>query len=293
MYPAGVGGISTKRVAVRSGLSLRVLEAGSPDGEPVVLVHGWGGNVYSWAETIPALAKSGFRVVAFDLPGHGLSDKPIDGKMYTTRSLSGTVSSVAKALGIDAYTYVGHSMAGEMGLDLVLNGDRRIRRLVLIASVGLGTVPLIAPLRLLSPAFVDRFTPALLTRGVLRNILRFAYGSKDRPTERDIEEYWAPSQFPEFARACRACVHNYTWRRTTGRKLRSLGLPVLVISGRRDRIIRADGRRGRMIPGARVVRLHDGGHLAMQECANAVNAELLGFLRSGEETGVAPTHYAI
>jgi 2-hydroxy-6-oxonona-2,4-dienedioate hydrolase len=52
---------------------IRYVSAGS--GAPMLLMHGLGGSIESWMHNIDDLAKS-FRVIAFDLPGFGLSDKP-------------------------------------------------------------------------------------------------------------------------------------------------------------------------------------------------------------------------
>lgn len=43
----------------------------------VVLIHGFGASVYHWRYNIPALVKAGYRVLALDLLGFGLSDKPM------------------------------------------------------------------------------------------------------------------------------------------------------------------------------------------------------------------------
>src|SRR5512142_865222 len=75
MYPAGEPGVRVTRVTVE-GVGVRVVLAGPDSGTAVVLVHGWGACVYSFAEMIPALAGAGHRVIAVDLPGFGLSDKP-------------------------------------------------------------------------------------------------------------------------------------------------------------------------------------------------------------------------
>jgi pimeloyl-ACP methyl ester carboxylesterase len=55
-------------------------------------------------------------------------------------------------------------------------------------------------------------------------------------------------------------------------------MPVLVITGARDLMVRGATERAMLIPGARIVAIPDGGHLVLQECASKVNAELLGFL---------------
>jgi pimeloyl-ACP methyl ester carboxylesterase len=280
MYPAGVPGVSVRYVTLGDGLTLRVIQSGpaKDDAPTVVLVHGWSASVYTFSETIPALAAAGYRAIAFDLPGHGLSDKPGDQSMYTTRALSDTIISVADAMGVRRFAFVGHSLAGSLGLELATRGERRLERLILINSVGLGSAPLVLPIRLFSPSMINRVVPTLLTRRTVHMVLRFLYATSGRPTDRDIDEYWAPTQFDEFARACRACVHSVTWGRVPRTKLRSLRLPVLVITGGRDLMVRGTTDRAKLIPSARVVEIREGGHLALQECASRVNEELVLFL---------------
>lgn len=221
MYPAGVPGISVRYVTLDDGVTVRVVESGPQKSDAVLLVHGWGGSVYSFAENIPALARAGHRTIAIDLPGHGLSDKPTDESKYTTRAFADVVRGVATALGVRRFTFVGHSMGGALGLALATEGEERLERLVLVSAASLGSAPIIGPVKLLSPPLVNRIVPRLLTRGLIALVLRVAYGTGERPTERDIDEYWAPTQFDEHAWACRALLHRFTFRRTPATKLRS------------------------------------------------------------------------
>lgn len=281
MYPAGEPRINVRYVTLADGIKVRVLESVPEQRDTVLLVHGWGASAYSFAETIPAVAAAGYRAVAFDLPGHGLSDKPADASKYTTSALADAVLGVADAMGVRRFTFVGHSMGGSLGLELAVRGERRLERLVLISPPALGRVPIVPIARLFSPAVVDRVVPPLLGRGLLTLLLRVVFATPNRPTTRDIDEYWAPTQFDEFAAACRACLHGVTWKRVAATKLRSLRLPVLVILGGRDRFIRAVAARAKLIPTAQVVLVPEGGHLVMQECATKVNAKLLLFLPGG------------
>lgn len=281
MFPAGVPGVSVRYVMLDDGLTVRVILSGpeEDDAPAVVLVHGWSASVYTFAEMIPALAEAGYRVIAFDLPGHGLSDKPSDESRYTTRALSDTVLSVARAVGVHQFAFVGHSVGGSLGLDLAARGESRLRRMVLINSVGLGSAPLVLPIRLFSPSIVNRIVPFLLTRRTVEVVLRIAFATRDRPTERDIDEYWAPTQFDEVVRACRACLHRATWGRIPANKLRSVTVPVLVITGGRDLLVRGAVDRAVLFPNVRIVTIREGGHLVLQECASQTNAELLRFLK--------------
>lgn len=278
MYPAGEQGIASRYVSLANGLALRVAESGPRDGKPVIMVHGWGSCVYSFSENIPALAAAGYRVAAIDLPGHGLSDKPVDEAHYTTEALGAAVLGAADALGIDRFTYVGHSMGGALGLRMAESGERRIERLAVISAASLGTAPIIGVAKLFSPRFINRLIPPILTRATITMVLRVAYSTSGRPTTRDVDEYWATTQFDEGAWACRALLHRFTFERVPDESLRALRLPVLVVLGGRDRLVLGGGGRAALIPGVRSVTIPEGGHLVMQECAGRTNAEMLGFL---------------
>jgi pimeloyl-ACP methyl ester carboxylesterase len=278
MYPAGIADISVRYVTLPTGVSVRVLESGPANGRPVLLVHGWGSSVYSFSENIPALADGGFRAIAIDLPGHGLSDKPLDEHAYTTASLAAVVVDVATALGVPRFALVGHSMGGALALRIAQTGGSRVERLVLIGAASLGFAPVIGVAKLFSPSLVNRLAPRMLARGVVEAICRVAFRMPGRPTPRDVDEYWAPTQFDEYAWACRALLHRFSFGRVPESALRTLTLPVLAIHGGRDRLVFGGTHRAALIPGARVVEIPEGGHLVMQECSERSNREILGFL---------------
>ena len=289
MYPAGIPGMETRYVTMDDGISVRVVHSGPPSEHAIVLVHGWASCLYSFSETIPALASAGHRVLAMDLPGYGLSDKPSDESRYTTRAMSEVVRTVVKAMGVRRYTLMAHSMGGAIALDIATVGDPGLERLILVNAVGLGSVPVIVPLRLFSPRIVDRFTPRMITRPLVRLVLRSAYGMPERPTARDVDEYFAPSQFDEYAWACRATAHQANWRQLPATKLRAIRIPVLVITGGRDLLLRGAAKRAAMIPNARILTIPEAGHLVMQECSSKTNREILDFLRPvGQPRGRRP-----
>jgi pimeloyl-ACP methyl ester carboxylesterase len=277
MYPAGADGIRVRWIS-SGGLSIRVLESGPVRESAVVLVHGCGASAYTFSETIPALTAAGHRVLALDLPGHGLSDKPLDAMHYTTSAMANVVLATVAACGVRKFTLMAHSMGGAVALEIASRGGTGLERLALSGAVGLGRVPLAPLLRFLTPGYAARVIPWLLTRSVIRIVLRMAFGTRDRPVERDVDEYWAPTQFNTFALACRACIHAAEWGRASPGTLQSLDVPVLVIAGGRDWIVLDVAAGGRMIPGARVVEIPEAGHLAVQERSTQCNAELLAFL---------------
>lgn len=112
-------------------LRIRHVDAGS--GEPVILMHGLGGSIESWTNNIDGLAKS-MRVIAIDLPGFGLSDKP---KMnYTIRFYRDFVVRFLKQLQLDQVSMVGSSLGGQVAAEVAISRPSLVKKLVLISPAG-------------------------------------------------------------------------------------------------------------------------------------------------------------
>ena len=98
-------------------------------GDDLVLVHGFGANRAFWRLTVvPRLARH-FRVLTYDLRGHGLSDMPRRG--YTSRHMADDLAGLLEALEVPRADVVGHSFGGAVALHLAARQPGRVRRLVL------------------------------------------------------------------------------------------------------------------------------------------------------------------
>jgi pimeloyl-ACP methyl ester carboxylesterase len=289
MYPAGEADVSQRSVTLRSGVRLRVVESGPTTGIPVLLVHGWGACVYTYRYLLPALSHAGRRAIAFDLRGHGLSDKPRGSMNYRTEMLLGEVLELLETLGLEQADLVGHSLGGGVALQLALTAPQRVRRLVLAAPVGLGRVRLRRFARIVTPRATDQFARYLTPRWLTSFLLRGAYGDPRRVANDAIDEYWAPSQFPDYYRALRALLRAFCWVRLTPADLARIEQPALVILGTADRLI-PDAYRGAMcLANATVVSLSGAGHLGIEECAEESNAAVIRFLDGAEAVAASAT----
>ena len=115
-----------------SGLKIHYIERGLPSGEPVVLIHGLGGSVATWSEfgVIDRLAER-YRVIALDVRGHGLSDKPHEPRQYGS-GMGLDVIGVLEHLRIPKAHVVGYSMGGSIITKLLTTHPDRF----LTATVG-------------------------------------------------------------------------------------------------------------------------------------------------------------
>ena len=283
MYPAGDGSVRVRFLSLPSGTRVRALEAGPADGPPVFLVHGWACSVYSFRKNLGALAAAGFRVMTADLKGHGLSDKPLGAGEYATEAMVGHLAEILDALGVGRVALVGHSMGGALALDLAMRAPERVERVALINSVGLGAAPIISLVRALTPRLVAPLLPPLVRRWLISLVLRFAYGRLGGFSSRDVDEYWAPTQFRETVLAARAMAHEFAWSPQPAERLETLRIPALVVFGTRDRLVtaRSAERLVRALPDVRLELIEGAGHVTPEEAPDRVNGLLLDFLSRG------------
>jgi len=94
--------------ATVNGAKIHWSSAGNDHLRTVVLVHGWTCDETTWQEQVPALAKT-YRVITLDLPGHGRSDPPPDGR-FTVDLFARAIESVRAEAKVDRLALVGHSM---------------------------------------------------------------------------------------------------------------------------------------------------------------------------------------
>lgn len=105
------------------GVNLFYVEKG--EGRPIVLVHGWSGDHTTFAEPIERLSND-FRVVAYDLRGHGQSDRTDQG--LTLQRFAHDLEELMDHLGLGEVTLAGHSMGASTGFEYIRNhGTGRLR----------------------------------------------------------------------------------------------------------------------------------------------------------------------
>ncbi len=116
-------------VTTSDGVRLRVSDTGG-GGIPLILLHGWGQTAALFDGQLTGLAGAR-RVIAYDMRGHGLSDKPDHG--YRIARLAADLRDVLDALGIEQADLLGWSMGASVTWSyLELFGSARVRSLVIV-----------------------------------------------------------------------------------------------------------------------------------------------------------------
>jgi pimeloyl-ACP methyl ester carboxylesterase len=147
-----------------AGTRLSYLEWGSDREPAALLLHGITSNARTWWRVAPRLVELGFRVVAFDMPGHGQSGETADHRVENVAQL---IVQAATGLGMRRMLVIGHSWGGAVGLAMAARAATPVARLVLVdpalnltAEVGKTRVPIFtkgigSPMDTLAPAIAQ------------------------------------------------------------------------------------------------------------------------------------------
>lgn len=258
------------------GQLVHVEQAGA--GEPVVLLHGFGGSTYSWRQVMPALARS-HRVVAIDLNGFGYTQRPKSAASYTREAQGKLVLGTLDALGIGRAHFCGHSYGGGLTLYLAQSHPERFLSMVLVDS----SAPTYsddrrtrtASLRPLSYLFLR--SVALRPSAIRRSLLR-SYWDRSKVTPELVRAYAERLAVEGAADA----YYGLTAPAPPGERveLETIAVPALVVWGAHDQtILPESGRRAAArLPRSEFVLLADSGHLPMEEQPEEFLAAVLPFL---------------
>ncbi len=124
------------RVVEVNSQKVRLLEVG--DGDPVVVLHGWGGRIESMAPVLKCLGQA-FHVVAMDLPGFG--ESPVPAGAWGTPDYAEFVHDVVRSLGIERAAFVGHSYGAKTSLYLAATHTDFVTKVVAQGASGLRSAP--------------------------------------------------------------------------------------------------------------------------------------------------------
>jgi pimeloyl-ACP methyl ester carboxylesterase len=231
--------------------NLKIYYETGGEGDPVILVHGWGSSINhnwvntGWFETLKARR----RVVSLDVRGHGESDKPHDQAIYSYARMSRDVLHVMDHLGIAKADFMGYSMGSFMGVSLLGHARERFSSMIL-GGIGDETDQSLAAL----PKIVAGLRAkegSQITDPVSSGYRAYARADKRNDLEAlalSALQMW-PEGFP---------------LQLGGAGLADVDIPILIVNGANDHpYIDTVHRLVSAIPGARLVVIPDRDHLGV------------------------------
>jgi pimeloyl-ACP methyl ester carboxylesterase len=287
MTAGAVAGWRERRLTA-AGVAIAAFETGNgePSAPTLVLVHGLGHwTQAAWDALVPLLDPA-VRVVAFDLPGFGRSEKP-DAR-YDTAFFASVVDAAIDALVPGRFVLCGHSLGGYIAANYAARHRDRVQKLILIAPAGfLRAARFVYSLlgsQLARWLFTRRPGRAFVDRTLDRSV--FVRGSIPAPIRDMAFEYSA--QYPvrrAFAGVYTGAIQDFRDAPKIHARLRAWTGPTLIIWGRHDKFIPivALGQTRAVYPHAEVVVCERSGHLPMVEEPGLVAAALTAFIAKPDD----------
>jgi pimeloyl-ACP methyl ester carboxylesterase len=272
------------------GRTINYVDVGEGDETPVLLVHGLAGQWQNWLENIPRIAQER-RVLALDLPGHGLSDLPRE--KISIQGYGRTVDGFLEALGVERVAVVGNSMGGFVSSELTIQFPQRVERLVLVSAAGISNASFYRAPALTIGRVASALTAvtaarhrSLAARPITRHLAIALVARHPSRLKADLvwEGLMKGAGKESFQDALRANLE-YDFRD----RIPDIEVPTLVVWGEKDSVISVQDADEfeRLIDDARKVVMEDTGHVPMIERPSAFNDLLMKFL---SETGRAEEH---
>ena len=250
------------------GRNIQYLKVG--EGPPLLLLHGFGGDINIWVFNQEALSEAPRTVYALDLPGHGQSSKDVgEGDLG---SFVDTLVGFMDVLGIEKAHLVGHSMGGAIAASLALAHPERVQSLVLIASAGLGEE--------INGDYIEGFIAANRRRE-MKNVLGLLFADPDLVTRQLVNDELRFKRMDGVDEALRKSADKLfpDGRQADVPDLSGLEVPMLVIWGKEDNVVPVSHSEN--VPDhARVEVLDNTGHMPQMEAAGRVNRLIGAFLDS-------------
>jgi pimeloyl-ACP methyl ester carboxylesterase len=275
-------GLKYKPISVKTpdGLTISAQEWGNPAGPEILFIHGFSQSHLSWMRQVDSDLAKEFRIVTYDLRGHGNSDKPLEAARYRdSKAWGDEVQAVIDAAGLKHPVLVGWSYAGRVISDyLATHGASQL------AGINFVDAPIKA-----DPALIGdnlKNLPLMASEDLVTNITAtrtFLHGCfSKQPSADDYEAMLAFNMM--VLPKVRAGLAG---RPLDASELVSkLKLPVLVTHGAEDRNAKlgAGQYTASIIPGAKLSIYEGIGHSPFYEDAPRFNTELAAFVRAAAKT---------
>jgi pimeloyl-ACP methyl ester carboxylesterase len=246
-------------------------------GEPILLIHGLGSSTDDWEPQIRDLALH-FRVITYDVRGHGLTSKPRG--PYSVQQFADDALALLQHLNVAPAHVLGISMGGMIAFQLAVDHPASVKSLTIVNS---GPELVLRTWRqriaIYSRFAIVRLMGMRKMGEVLAN--KLLLGPQHAATRATFVERWARNDPGAYLRALRALIG---W--SVAPRLGSITAPTLVLTADQDYTpVAFKQTYTAKIPGARLVVVPDSRHMLPVECPAEFNRVALDFLRGLAGTG--------
>lgn len=266
---------------IESGATVHIRDEGNRAGPPMVMLHGAYASVHAWEPWVEELGDE-FRLISFDLPGHGLTGAIPDAD-YSRENMSRTLDQIMQLMKLDRAVIVGHSMGGSVALQYALDHPEKIRGLVLIGSSGMRrttdeNIP--SSFGIADVSWLQPITRYVTPRFMIEAALRDSVADPDNFVTKDmVERYWELIRMTGSREALLQRQNLRLAAEPLEARLGEITIPTLLIWGANDKLVPLSHgvRMNGAIFNSRLLAYPNIGHLPMQEAPAKTAAEARAF----------------
>jgi len=254
------------------------------EGEPLLLIHGYGAGIWVWEKQIDILSQS-YRVYALDLIGHGFSDRP---KIpYTSETYIHFLRDFMDGVGIERATLIGNSMGGGIAWAMAILFPERVDRLILIDCVPPDVLQQVKneSFRTLVAIKDIPILPYLIIAGRSKNSIRWILLECVSDIKLITPEVLNRQYHLSKIKGTTWVLYSTFKHAKEALKLKDqfsyIRNPALFIWGEKDLIFppQVGETLHQIIPGSKFLKIEKSGHIPMWETPNKVNQAILSFLQ--------------
>ena len=274
-------------ITVKDGTTIYYKDWGK--GPAVIFSHGWPLNADAWDGQMLFLAQNGFRVVAHDRRGHGRSSQASSGN--DMNGYADDLAAVIEALNLKDVTLVGHSTGGgEVARYIGRHGTRRVAAAILIAAVPPGLLKSDSnPEGIPIEVFDGLRTGLFKDRSQLYKDFAAVFYGANRPNANVshgiLHQFWLWSMQVGLKNSY-DCIKAFSETDLT-EDLRKFNVPTLLMHGEDDQVVPINDsskRSAKLIKGAQEIYYPGQPHGLTSTYQDTVNADLLTFIKSAQQT---------
>jgi len=262
-----------------AGANVRIRIEGPSDAPPIILLHGFIYSLETWDAWASAL-KSDYRVIRFDLLGHGLSG-PDPKQRYSPQERAEFLGDVMDAIGVDRAIIGGNSLGGLAAWRFASTSPSRVSSLILVSpgafpTNGVGDTPLSPPPPM---ALFLKTAPDAGVAATLSNI----YYDKTYVTPEKIRLVGDMMRQPGNGEAYIQSIEEFSLPDPEP-LLKVITAPTLILWGKNDAVMPVEHgeRMTTIIPNSTLVTYDNVGHVAQEEAADKTIADVKSFLENAE-----------
>jgi len=289
---------ASRYVDLPGGIHMHYRDEGRAGGPTLLLIHGFSASLHTWEGWVRELGGE-YRIVAIDLPGHGLTRAPA-GYRASIEAFRDAVADFTRAQGITQFALAGSSMGGNVAWEYALAHPGQVQALILVGASGWPPVeietdgePLV--FRLLRNPLVGPVLRDLDNTRLIREGLQASFYDPAFVDDTMVGRYADLARAPGHRDILLQIASGFNARNyATPERLAALGMPVLILHGDTDRLV--PPQHGQQfadaIRGSTHIVYEQTGHIPQEEITERSAGDVRTFLQRALPNAPAPTALA-